>query len=514
MQRRHYKGFHVALTGNIILVFVLSLTISYDHSISNLVMKVPMFTRPGRDSQLFMLLFAGVLASRIPFIIPGFGVDADAWRVASVAHTIAETGQYTASRLPGYPVQELTYAVLPFKNAAIFNLLTAILSAVCVSSYANFLKSVGLKKYLTASIALAFIPVVYVNSVNSMDYVWALCFAMLAFSAVGSRRPLVAGLALGMATGCRITSAGMVLPMFLMMKRNDVPLRSYGRFAGGFVLSSTISFLPVVLKYGANFFSYSQGNLSCLYILKCCTVDVWGIIGFIAVVVFSVVVFLRLYWRHLFPVFVRDVANQISVLMIVLYTIIFSMAPYDAGYLIPVVPFVILLIVHNSTPRRAFAFCCCLALSSFMFGISTSDMPWSPKRPVASYTATVGGRAIDVNILRGPVIDDHIRRIARDVYVARVIDVLSKTEKKSVLVAGLWFAQLSVQLREPIKDNLGAINSFETGNVIVHDVLTTEMAARYNNSHYSICYLPGQDKNNESVLGFNLKNIGATEIIF
>lgn len=477
-------------------------------------MNVPMFAHPWKDSQLLMLLFAGVLASRILFITPGFGVDPDAWRVASVAHAIAESKQYVASRLPGYPVQELTYAVLPFKDAAVFNLLTAILSAVCVISFADFLKSIGIRKYFGPGIALAFTPVVYVNSTNSMDYVWALCFTMLAFSAAGRKRFWVAGFALGVATGCRITSAAMLLPLFVLMKKNDTLFKSYYKLAGGFFLTSTIAFWPVVLKYGANFFSYSPGNLPFLYILKSCTVDVWGIIGLIAVVVFTVSIFLRLYRRHLFPVFLADVVNQISILAVLLYIIVFSAAPYDAGYLIPVVPFVILLIMHNSTPRQALTFCCCLTLSSFVLGIGTSDMPWSPKRPAASYTATIGGRVVDVNFLRGPIMDDHVRRIARDVYAARVIDVLSKTEKKSVLVSGLWFTQLSVQLREPIKDNIEAFNSFETGNVIVNDVLTAEMAAMYKNSNYSIYYLPGQDKNNENVLGFNLKDLGATEIVF
>ena len=73
---------------------------------------------------ILILFFLGVLISRIFFIDNGYGLDPDAWRVASVSSAISTTKQYTASRLPGYPVQEISYALLPFKNAIFFNFVT------------------------------------------------------------------------------------------------------------------------------------------------------------------------------------------------------------------------------------------------------------------------------------------------------------------------------------------------------------------------------------------------------
>ena len=52
-----------------------------------------------------LLVAAIVLVSRLPFLAPGYGTDADAWRIAWAAHGIASTGRYEAARFPGNPIQ-------------------------------------------------------------------------------------------------------------------------------------------------------------------------------------------------------------------------------------------------------------------------------------------------------------------------------------------------------------------------------------------------------------------------
>lgn len=66
------------------------------------------FVQPARNPhcQLALVLVV-VLFSRLPFLDAGYGVNADAWRVARAAHEIATTGQYSVSRFPGYPIQEI-----------------------------------------------------------------------------------------------------------------------------------------------------------------------------------------------------------------------------------------------------------------------------------------------------------------------------------------------------------------------------------------------------------------------
>lgn len=60
------------------------------------------------------LLLTGlvILITRIPFLFDGFGSEEDAWALPMVAQRIAETGIYEVSRLPGHPVQEITYSLM------------------------------------------------------------------------------------------------------------------------------------------------------------------------------------------------------------------------------------------------------------------------------------------------------------------------------------------------------------------------------------------------------------------
>jgi len=53
------------------------------------------------------LLALGVFASHLPFLLPGYGTDTDAWKLANALRNMVETGHYTSSRMPGYPVMEL-----------------------------------------------------------------------------------------------------------------------------------------------------------------------------------------------------------------------------------------------------------------------------------------------------------------------------------------------------------------------------------------------------------------------
>ena len=63
----------------------------------------------------YVFLILLVILSRLPFIGVGYGLDGDAWSVAITAEHWHSTGEYLASRLPGYPVHEfLCKLFIPF----------------------------------------------------------------------------------------------------------------------------------------------------------------------------------------------------------------------------------------------------------------------------------------------------------------------------------------------------------------------------------------------------------------
>ncbi len=141
-------------------------------------------SEPGSEMIAFWVVVALVFVSRLPFLGAGHGTDPDAWALVDAARSICETGQYTASRLPGYPLPELIGALLWRGGPLVLNGCTALFSAWAAASFIRSAKVLGSADPLLAGLALAMTPVVFVNSVNSMDTVWALALILASHHAV------------------------------------------------------------------------------------------------------------------------------------------------------------------------------------------------------------------------------------------------------------------------------------------------------------------------------------------
>jgi hypothetical protein len=173
--------------------------------------------QPGRQAdkkeilnQWFILLV--IFLSRLPFLNNGYGSEEDAWGLALTVKHIALNGAYEASRLPGHPLQELVYSLVWNQGAFVFNLLTALISTAGIGFFISAFRKLNLRYAITSGIILAFIPVIYINSTNDMDYMWALSFILVAFYFLVKKNPILSGIFIGLAVGCRITSGAMLLP--------------------------------------------------------------------------------------------------------------------------------------------------------------------------------------------------------------------------------------------------------------------------------------------------------------
>jgi hypothetical protein len=469
-----------------------------------------------RDGLIYLLLFVGVLISRLPFVDNGYGVDQDAWRVAGVAESIHATGQYSASRLPGYPVQEITFALLPTRSAMMLNLLTAALSALCVVFFAKLMQRFGVAHPLLAAAAFAFVPVIFVNSVSSMDYLWALCFVMIALHCSAAGKYFLSGVLLGIAAGCRITSAGMMLPaVFLLWAVNRTRRPGdYAKLIAGFLLALPLVLSPVVMKYGWRFLPRNNGIATALGVAKNLTVDLWGILGVLALAAFSIVAVIRLFQTRRFREFLTDPINQLCLMVIAVYGLAYSIVPYESGYLIPIVPFIIMLLVRSLPAWQSVVFLLAMALSSFVIGMNTADMPWSPNAVTPSAAITIGGRIIGIHALRGPIMVDRMQRMAREAYTARVIGTIASAKKGSVFVCGDWFIHLAVELHQPVRDNIEEFNAFEYHSVVVLDVLDTRQIRDYRRRDVPVYYLTGLDQYISSLYHYSLRDWGAQEVVW
>ncbi|MDH4158053.1 MAG: hypothetical protein OEW00_12345, partial [candidate division Zixibacteria bacterium] len=371
------------------------------------------------------LLAVVVIASRLPFLGTGYGLDADAWRVAWAAQSIAAGGEYVASRLPGYPVQELASSLLIQGGPWALNGASALFSVVAVIFFAMTLRTLGFKDHLVGGLALAFTPLVYVNSVSSMDYVWALAFMMASLYYIITARWVIAGIFLGLAIGCRITSAALLLPLaWLTFYRKPArPLVSILKLTLGALLIGTIAFLPLIFKYGWDFLTFVDPSYpDALRIIRMATVQVWGRIGL------SVILAALLgmaFWRGVFTERTGDsrlwlLSPTPWLLAIGVYYIIFLRLPHDAGYLIPTVPFVILLLARYLR-RRFFAIVTLALILSCFVSISRSR-----------------------GICRGSVLYDRATRIENMTFARKALAAADVLPEKSVVVSGWWQRHIQV----------------------------------------------------------------------
>jgi hypothetical protein len=405
-----------------------------------------------------LALVAGlVLLTRVAFLGPGYGADPDAWRVAWAARTIATTGRYEASRFPGYPLHELVSALAWRGGPLALNGLSALLSALGAGCFALTLRRLGVRDDVLAALALASAPAVQLASVTAMDYAWALGFTLAALDAAVRGRALACGVLAGLAIGCRITSAGWIVPLAIVLARVSPAAgrrREVASFCAVALGVGALAFLPVLITYGPGFLRfYQHGYPRALYVLKNASVDLWGIPGTLAIVIACVALALRLGKRTApgdgeAPGGVAKHAGLTAAWAcgLAIYAIAYLRLPIKAFYLIPAVPFTLLLLARL-LPRAAFAAVCLAVVASpWLLEVSQAGRPDSLAPTLGTVTLPAGGQRWLVDLLRGPIFADHERRALDMRYVDECLARARRLPGESVVAAYDWLPQIRVRL--------------------------------------------------------------------
>ena len=390
-------------------------------------------------------LAAVILIARLPFLLPGYGGDPDAWRIAADGRAIASSGVYGAARSPGNPILELAAAVVWRGGPLALNGLTCLFGLLAVLAFALSLSRLGVRDWIWGALALAFTPVIAINSANAMDYLWALAFLLAAHDAALRARPVEAGILTGLAIGCRITSAVLAPTYSIILSVVMPPHHSARRRLAFWAWAGMIgiaAYAPALMLTGLGFLhDYGHGYPAPLYVLKNATVDVWGLVGCAA---WSGALIVSR-WRAERPAAPPAFADRrIPIawgLAILLEVAVFLRLPHQAEYLIPVVPFALLL-GARALPSRAFRpLCVSLVLSAFAIKVSETGKPDSPGRVATSFPLPGGRRVLD---LRGPLLIDHDRRVRGVEYAQGVIARAATLPAGSVVLAYEWLPAIEV----------------------------------------------------------------------
>lgn len=440
----------------------------------------------GRQSVFVLsVLCLVVFVTRLPWILEDPGRDPDAYRVIAAASHIAQTGEYIYSRPPGNPVHEYLVSLLPNKNnAAMVNGLTAIFSSIAALFFALILRHFEVRGYLYLTMAFALTPVIYVNSTVTMDYLIALAFALGSTYFALTGRIVSSGIFLGLAIGSRITSGAMLFPLLFFLYRKDgypESKRSLLLLSAASLIVGGLSYLPAAFHYGIGFFSFADniGYPSVLSLLNTGVEEVWGRLGSIALLLLFI--FLPFCWsftRRAFSNLKSRQAIELSIITITLYVIAFLRLPHESAYMVPVVPFFILLVSLVIPPNITKAFAAALMLASFV---------------------SIGRSGIG---LEGPIREDHWRRHSSVAETRAVITKSQSLPENSVIVAAWNRPKILFRLGRNSASNHEWL-------YLIDDPSDVEQYIRAGRSVY---YLEGFDRFNKEALDIDLPALGAKEL--
>jgi hypothetical protein len=467
---------------------------------------------------LVFLLFLLVLISRLPFLSAGYGNDQDGWRVATAARYIATTGEYKASRLPGFPVVELTCSLLWKYGAWAMNLISALTSAVGVGVFFLIARHYGCRNPILLALTYAFTPIVFISSTITMDYMWTMMFVMSCWYACLKGKPVIAGLLLGAAIGCRITALAIALPFALLFfdkqnrKSSILNIITFWVVTG---IGGAIAFLPVFFAYHTRFFTYfDQCPSIFIIVVKSITIDIWGSIGSCAVVAVPMIIFRNRNknFESSIPKTMPREHTRLWIATIGLLVFEFIVFPLEGAYLIPAIPFFLLLIARTLTQVQLRIVCILIILSSFFFSLDTADRPWNPDPTPASMKVSAFGRTIVVNVLRGPVWNDYAQREKRIDYVMEVIRTGDLLDESSAFIVGPWFPYIIEMTPNALPESEFPDYFLQRKNVIYIPLLTPEFLYQFQHEGRRLYYLAMMDLNNLRKTKLDIKQAGVVEL--
>ena len=439
---------------------------------------------PARERLALALAALAVLLTRLPWIASGYGSDPDGYRVVIAARQIARSGVYEASRLPGFPVYEYLTALSASAAPWVSNAVTALFSVAAFVCFALIARELGVRQYLLIALAFAMTPVVYLSSCCTMDYIPAAVLQLAATYAVLRRRPLLAGLLLGLGVGCRITAGALALPLCLWMLLSAAPriaLRQCLVFGSTLLLVSVLCFLPVLRRYGADFFVfYDNASYPLLDVVYSRALPlVWGQLGLLALLALLCAApgYYRFTRTALADPRTRH-ALALAMVAIALYLVAFLRLPDEAGYLLPAVPFVLLAIALLTPRWAAGTLALALMLSSWLVfdhGVPSLD---------------------------GPIVEDHLVRESQQRSTRAVIDAVARLPGRAAIVSGWVLPRITLALD----------GNREGPHQFIYLVEDLDDYQHYRADGWQLYYLPGVDLYESQAHDLELAELGAREL--
>lgn len=304
-------------------------------------------------------------AIRAPLLfIGGYSGDLDSWRVAVVARRVIDQGSYQPSRWPGYPLVEIGLApIIKLGGPIAANLVTATIGLVGLYLFDRLGRRLGLRSMGLATLVAAVAAPVVLNTASTVDYPWALTPLLGAALAATHRRWALAGLLLGVATGCRLPMSTYGLPLLLLALRDPEAPRAVRDLCLAAAVTVVFVLSPLWIQYGAGFLrAYGQSADAASASLRV----IWGL-GMLTLLGSAPVLVDIAQGRGLSPDETPAGRLRTDGMLVLLFWMViawFVALPVQGAYLFPLVPFGLLVAARWARPAAMVALGLCMTVAN------------------------------------------------------------------------------------------------------------------------------------------------------
>mgnify|MGYP000064712299 CR=1 FL=1 len=365
-------------------------------------------------------VFAVAMAGMAPFVWGGYGSDYDNGLVIQASRMIRLYGDYFASRLPGYPLQEYVYSLLPGPAPWAYHLVTVAFSALGAAIFFLLAKSLDAPAPALLTTCFALLPGFFVNSFTALDYNWSLALLLASLLACRSARPWVAGALLGLAAGVRLPNLAVGLPFLIAFS-------GFGRlwFAASAIAVAAAAFLPVYGAYGWSFLAIpSQPVSSPVRVIYGLGPEVWGELGALAILWLVIAT-----WPRLAARFKNDPFRMAAGIAVLVNLAIFARAPYEGEYLLPAAAILLLLVGAFLSARSAIWLAGSFAFS-LVVGVSKDLRPM------------------------GKLVEEMALRTARTEYARKLAAGRSSLPPNAVIITSIYQPLIELELAAPVASSI------------------------------------------------------------
>jgi hypothetical protein len=293
----------------------------------------------------------------------------------------------------------------------------------------------------------------------------------------------VAGFCLGLSIGFRITSGAMLVPLVFWIALSDnwrIAFHQGFRLVTTTLLTAIICFAPVLREYGLEFFTFADniGYPSLRNLLGTGVLSVWGSVG--ALAIFGLCL--------LIPLFIKSIKSNLAkrqtlafvllaTVSVAIYIFTFLRLPHEPGYLVPIVPFTIMLFCLLLPPPYIRVLTLSLVLSSFI---------------------TIGRSGISY----GPILQNHSSRVSMYEHTCAIIAAVEQLPQNAIVVVG-W--ELPA-IRTHIESLGGDLSQY------VYLIPNQDTGEEYQSEGRQIFFLPGMNTYNMRIHGVDLRQFHAQQM--